>query len=160
MKYDLLLDKGTFDAISLMEDFGSAVRERYLKATQNLLKKDGLFLIASCNWTIDEIGQHMATCTELIFEHSIVSVLYLADEFIAFFQIFAASKFYRHLHSSLVASRGTKSASSSSEKNNTKYRKYYLLFLVFSLKSFQNCHHKKFYHGKRSYVISNYYPAL
>ncbi|KAI9554183.1 hypothetical protein GHT06_019455 [Daphnia sinensis] len=59
-KYNLLLDKGTFDAISLMEDFGSAVRERYLKATSSLLKEDGLFLMATCNWTIDEIVQHMA----------------------------------------------------------------------------------------------------
>lgn len=66
-KYDLLLDKGTFDAISLMEDFGSAVRERYLKATSSLLKEDGLFLIATCNWTINEIMQHMETCIELIF---------------------------------------------------------------------------------------------
>lgn len=65
-KYNLLLDKGTFDAISLMEDFGSAVRDRYLKATSSLLKDDGLFLIATCNWTIDEIEQHMATCIELI----------------------------------------------------------------------------------------------
>lgn len=73
MKCDLLLDKGTFDAISLMEDFGSEVRERYLKACHNLLKKDGLFLIATCNWTIDEIEQHMATCTELISEPPIVS---------------------------------------------------------------------------------------
>ncbi|XP_057375140.1 EEF1A lysine methyltransferase 2-like [Daphnia carinata] len=60
-KYNLLLDKGTFDAISLMEDFGSAVCERYLKATSSMLKEDGLFLMATCNWTIDEIVQHMAT---------------------------------------------------------------------------------------------------
>ena len=66
MKYDLLLDKGTFDAISLMEGFGTTVRDRYLKSTWNLLKKDGLFLITTCNWTSDEIVQHMATCKELI----------------------------------------------------------------------------------------------
>ena len=66
-KFDLLLDKGTFDAISLMEDFGSAVRGRYLNATSNLLKEDGLFLIATCNWTSEEIMQHMATRIEFIF---------------------------------------------------------------------------------------------
>ena len=66
MKYDLLLDKGTFDAISLMEDFGSEIRERYLKTTCSLLKEDGLFLITTCNWTGEEIVKHMATCTELI----------------------------------------------------------------------------------------------
>ncbi|XP_046452325.1 EEF1A lysine methyltransferase 2-like isoform X2 [Daphnia pulex] len=61
MKYDLLLDKGTFDAISLMEDFGSAIRERYLKTTCSLLKENGLFLITTCNWTSEEIVHHMAT---------------------------------------------------------------------------------------------------
>lgn len=66
MKYDLLLDKGTFDAISLMEDFGSAIRERYLKTTCSLLKENGLFLITTCNWTSEEIVHHMATRTELI----------------------------------------------------------------------------------------------
>lgn len=82
LQYDLLLDKGTFDAISLMEDFGPAVRERYLKAASSLLKKDGLFVIATCNWTIDEIGKHMATRIELIlnrllFPRSIMLVLFL-----------------------------------------------------------------------------------
>lgn len=57
----MLLDKGTYDAISLMEGFGPDVRERYLTATANLLKNDGLFVIATCNWTAEEITQHMAT---------------------------------------------------------------------------------------------------
>lgn len=69
-KYKVLLDKGTFDAISLMENFGSSMRERYLKTTDNLLEDDGFFLIVTCNWTTDEIVQHMASRTELI-SHSL-----------------------------------------------------------------------------------------
>ncbi len=91
MKYNLLLDKGTFDAISLMEDFGSAVRERYLKATSSLLKEDGLFLIATCNWTSEEITQHMATCIELIFETvDCFQGLFMLIHFLGFFQIIVA----------------------------------------------------------------------
>ena len=62
-KYDLLLDKGTFDAISLMEDFGPTHLERYLSATSEFLTDDGIFIIATCNWTQEEIIQHMAKCT-------------------------------------------------------------------------------------------------
>lgn len=61
-QYDLVIDKGTFDAITLMEDFSHLIRERYLSATIQLLKDDGLFVIATCNWTQDEIIQHMETC--------------------------------------------------------------------------------------------------
>jgi hypothetical protein len=64
-KYDLLLDKGTFDAVSLMEGFGPEVRNRYLDATADLLKSDGVFLIATCNWTDEEITQQMLSRTPL-----------------------------------------------------------------------------------------------
>ena len=81
-KYKVLLDKGTFDAISLMENFGSSMRERYLKTTDNLLEDDGFFLIVTCNWTTDEIVQHMASRTELIshsrlFSNNIYGNVYL-----------------------------------------------------------------------------------
>jgi len=57
--YDLLLDKGTYDAISLMEDFGPTIRQRYLSTISDMLTPDGLFLIATCNWTREEIIQHV-----------------------------------------------------------------------------------------------------
>lgn len=61
-KYNLLLDKGTFDAISLMEDFGSTIQQQYLTATSEMLEENGLFLIATCNWTREEIIKHMEKC--------------------------------------------------------------------------------------------------
>jgi len=61
-KYNLLLDKGTYDAISLMEDFGPTLRQRYLSTTSEMLEEDGLFLIATCNWTREEIIKHMENC--------------------------------------------------------------------------------------------------
>jgi len=68
-QYDLVIDKGTFDAITLMEDFGPLVRERYINATRQLLKDDGLFLIATCNWTQEEIIQHMETSKNYTFKY-------------------------------------------------------------------------------------------
>ena len=68
-QYDLVIDKGTFDAITLMEDFGPLVRERYINATRQLLKDDGLFLIATCNWTQEEIIQHMETSKNYILNY-------------------------------------------------------------------------------------------
>lgn len=65
LKYDLLLDKGTYDAISLMEGFGPDVRQRYLTGTANLLKDNGLFVIATCNWTDEEITQQLSSRNEI-----------------------------------------------------------------------------------------------
>jgi len=65
-KYNLLLDKGTYDAISLMEDFGPALRHQYLSATSEMLAEDGLFLIATCNWTREEIVKHMGDCNIIL----------------------------------------------------------------------------------------------
>lgn len=56
--FDIVLDKGTFDAISLSaeEDAqGRRVCESYRGRVEPLLKADGRFLITSCNWTADEL---------------------------------------------------------------------------------------------------------
>jgi EEF1A lysine methyltransferase 2 len=60
--FDLVLDKGTFDAISLSSatTADSAGRERrlhevYPSKVLPLVKMDGFFLITSCNWTEAEI---------------------------------------------------------------------------------------------------------
>ncbi|KAF7327645.1 Methyltranfer-dom domain-containing protein [Mycena kentingensis (nom. inval.)] len=55
--WDLLLDKGTFDAIALAEkdEDGSAPVARYPARVARLLKHGGLFLITSCNFTEDEL---------------------------------------------------------------------------------------------------------
>ena len=56
--FDVVLDKGTFDAISLSSETGEDGRricERYREAMLPLLKKEGYFLITSCNWTEEEL---------------------------------------------------------------------------------------------------------
>ncbi|EGX89153.1 Putative S-adenosylmethionine-dependent methyltransferase [Cordyceps militaris CM01] len=56
--FDVVLDKGTFDAISLSDATDAQGRracERYKARVLPLLAERGLFLITSCNWTEDEL---------------------------------------------------------------------------------------------------------
>ncbi|QDS73688.1 hypothetical protein FKW77_003011 [Venturia effusa] len=56
--FDVLLDKGTFDAISLSSESDTSGRrlyELYSHCILPLLKPDGIFLITSCNWTEEEL---------------------------------------------------------------------------------------------------------
>jgi EEF1A lysine methyltransferase 2 len=60
--FDLVLDKGTFDAISLSSETyegadGSVKRihEAYPEKVAKLIRPGGLLLITSCNWTQNEI---------------------------------------------------------------------------------------------------------
>lgn len=59
--FDLVLDKGTFDAISLSAEFiavnGKNVRlhEAFPRIAISFLRPRGFFLITSCNWTEEEI---------------------------------------------------------------------------------------------------------
>ncbi|KAF2883958.1 hypothetical protein ILUMI_22216 [Ignelater luminosus] len=52
--YDVVLDKGTYDAISLTSDARHS-RETYIDNVHKCLKDDGLLVITSCNWTKDEL---------------------------------------------------------------------------------------------------------
>ncbi|KAI9318483.1 S-adenosyl-L-methionine-dependent methyltransferase [Dichotomocladium elegans] len=61
-RFQLVLDKGTFDAISLHPDQEAAKesgrdgpREQYVQAVSKIMQSDGIFLITSCNWTMDEL---------------------------------------------------------------------------------------------------------
>ncbi|ORZ19313.1 S-adenosyl-L-methionine-dependent methyltransferase, partial [Absidia repens] len=65
--YQLVLDKGTFDAISLHPDQERAKaegkpgpRESYVSSVYNLMDKNSnsVLLITSCNWTMDELINH------------------------------------------------------------------------------------------------------
>jgi len=51
--FDVVLDKGTFDAVSLSGQEG--VEERYVRKVELLVRKAGLVLITSCNWTEKEL---------------------------------------------------------------------------------------------------------
>lgn len=56
--WDLILDKGTFDAVSLSgerDGKGRRICEGYGERVVKLLRKGGVFLVTSCNWTETEL---------------------------------------------------------------------------------------------------------
>ncbi|RPD60073.1 S-adenosyl-L-methionine-dependent methyltransferase [Lentinus tigrinus ALCF2SS1-7] len=60
--WDLVLDKGTFDAIALAEkdDSGRAPADGYPARIGRVVKPGGYFLITSCNFTEDELKSKFA----------------------------------------------------------------------------------------------------
>jgi len=59
LAFDLVLDKGTFDAISLSESGG---RAEYIESAWKILSDDpsAVFLITSCNWVREELIQQFS----------------------------------------------------------------------------------------------------
>lgn len=55
-KFDIIHDKGTYDAISLTEN-ALENRNVYIDNVFDSLNSDGLFIITSCNWTENELLQ-------------------------------------------------------------------------------------------------------
>lgn len=54
--FDIVLDKGTFDAISLADDAkATRVCERYPDIARRLLRNGGFLVVTSCNWTEEEL---------------------------------------------------------------------------------------------------------
>ncbi|NXY91419.1 EFMT2 methyltransferase, partial [Alcedo cyanopectus] len=53
--FEICVDKGTFDAISLHPDDAVGRRKQYVRSLCTALKPEGLFLITSCNWTKEEL---------------------------------------------------------------------------------------------------------
>lgn len=55
--FDIVLDKGTFDAISLSEETVAEKRvcERYPPVVVGLVRRGGFLVVTSCNWTEEEI---------------------------------------------------------------------------------------------------------
>ncbi|XP_075997811.1 EEF1A lysine methyltransferase 2 isoform X2 [Genypterus blacodes] len=53
--FDVCVDKGTFDAISLNPDGTKAAQTHYVQALKDVLKDKGLFVITSCNWTKEQL---------------------------------------------------------------------------------------------------------
>ena len=57
--FDVVLDKGTFDAVALSEAREAAQRrvcEGYVRAVRRLVREGGVVLLTSCNWTEEELG--------------------------------------------------------------------------------------------------------
>ncbi|XP_020647169.3 EEF1A lysine methyltransferase 2 isoform X1 [Pogona vitticeps] len=55
--FQICIDKGTFDAISLNPDNASEKRKQYVKSLHKVLRPGGYFLITSCNWTREELSK-------------------------------------------------------------------------------------------------------
>lgn len=60
--FDVVLDKGTFDAISLIEHTSDAASpcQVYREKVTPLLKPGGFLFVTSCNWTKQELVQWLA----------------------------------------------------------------------------------------------------
>ncbi|KAJ5386205.1 hypothetical protein N7509_008746 [Penicillium cosmopolitanum] len=62
--FDIVLDKGTFDAISLAGDAKETqVCERYPGIVRRLIRTGGFLIVTSCNWTEEELV-HWFTAAE------------------------------------------------------------------------------------------------
>ncbi|KAM3606326.1 uncharacterized protein V6R79_014379 [Siganus canaliculatus] len=53
--FDVCIDKGTFDAISLNPDNTKEGKKLYVQALKDVLKDKGFFAITSCNWTKEQL---------------------------------------------------------------------------------------------------------
>jgi hypothetical protein len=56
-KYVVSIDKGTYDAISLSADARKEKRLFYRKYLSSIMETNGYFIIASCNWTENELKE-------------------------------------------------------------------------------------------------------
>jgi len=72
--FDVVLDKGTFDAISLsderLED-GRRIYEAYAEKIAVVVKSGGLLVVTSCNWTEEELKRKLLT-TEVLQYHGVI----------------------------------------------------------------------------------------
>lgn len=53
--FDIVHDKGTYDAISLHPDNPTEKRSTYIQHLFDLTATNGLLILTSCNWTDDEL---------------------------------------------------------------------------------------------------------
>ncbi|XP_049620486.1 EEF1A lysine methyltransferase 2 isoform X2 [Suncus etruscus] len=66
--FQICIDKGTFDAVSLSPDDASEKRKQYLSSLACALQTGGFFLITSCNWTKEELLTEFSNGFELFEE--------------------------------------------------------------------------------------------
>ncbi|XP_068597378.1 EEF1A lysine methyltransferase 2 isoform X2 [Brachionichthys hirsutus] len=58
--FDVCVDKGTFDAISLNPDNAKNSKKLYVQSLRDALKDKGLFAITSCNWTKEQLLEKLS----------------------------------------------------------------------------------------------------
>nr|KAF6322246.1 EEF1A lysine methyltransferase 2 [Pipistrellus kuhlii] len=63
--FQVCVDKGTLDAISLSPDGATEKRRQYVSALSRVLRPEGFFLITSCNWTAEELRNEFREGFEL-----------------------------------------------------------------------------------------------
>uniref|UniRef100_A0A8C6WT88 EEF1A lysine methyltransferase 2 n=1 Tax=Neogobius melanostomus TaxID=47308 RepID=A0A8C6WT88_9GOBI len=66
--FDVCIDKGTFDAISLNPDNAKESKSLYVKSLQSVLKDQGVFVITSCNWTKEQLLERFKEGFEFVQE--------------------------------------------------------------------------------------------
>ncbi|XP_066528360.1 EEF1A lysine methyltransferase 2 isoform X2 [Hoplias malabaricus] len=66
--FDVCIDKGTFDAISLNPEGRDAAKLQYVISLRAALKPQGHFVITSCNWTKEQLLQIFHPDFELLQE--------------------------------------------------------------------------------------------
>ncbi|XP_059153827.1 EEF1A lysine methyltransferase 2-like [Physella acuta] len=66
--FDVCVDKGTYDAISLRQAHVVDDRRTYSCSVKSLLKEGGLFIITSCNWTSEQLKLNFQNEFELVHE--------------------------------------------------------------------------------------------
>ncbi|XP_008479119.1 EEF1A lysine methyltransferase 2-like [Diaphorina citri] len=57
--YNIAVDKGTYDAISLNPNDPASKRKTYIRNVHTMIRPDGLFILTSCNWTEAELLDHL-----------------------------------------------------------------------------------------------------
>ena len=67
-KFNIVHDKGTYDAVALMED-ATEKQNIYIKNVARLLEEDGFFIITSCNFTEDEL---IESFTPIFTKHAVI----------------------------------------------------------------------------------------
>lgn len=66
IQYDVCHDKGTYDAVSLNPDDAKGCRVKYINTLHSILKDGGLYIITSCNWTLDELLMQFSSHFQLV----------------------------------------------------------------------------------------------
>ncbi|XP_028324937.1 EEF1A lysine methyltransferase 2 [Gouania willdenowi] len=66
--FDICIDKGTFDAISLNPENTKEGKLQYVQALKDVLKDKGLFAITSCNWTKEQLLDRFSEGFEFVQE--------------------------------------------------------------------------------------------
>ncbi|XP_072292467.1 EEF1A lysine methyltransferase 2 [Eucyclogobius newberryi] len=67
-RFDVCIDKGTFDAISLNPDHAKEGKRLYVESLKSVLKDEGFFVITSCNWTKEQLLDRFKEGFELLEE--------------------------------------------------------------------------------------------